>query len=290
MQADIIFIIIFLGVLILLAVPMGAYMAKVFTGKRTFMSPIVRPLERLVYKLCMVRESEEMSWKQYSVAFLIFNGIGLVTLFLLQVVQGRSAAQPDGFRACPLGHRTQHGHIVRDKHKLAGLRRRDDHELSYSNAWYDSTELRLGGSGHGGAAAAHPGFYLQTERNHRQFLGRYDPVGALRSAPPEHYSGHPPCVARCRTDLPPLCKGRDTGRRRAGHSRRDRRLLRSPSSSSVPTAAVSSTPIPPILSKTRHRSPMLWNSSPSFSYLRRCLSRSAKWSITGGRATPSLPR
>jgi K+-transporting ATPase ATPase A chain len=96
MATDIFFIIIFLGVLALLAVPVGSYMAAVFSGRRTFMSPIVRPLERLIYRLCIVRESEEMTWKQYSVAFLIFNAIGLVTLFVLQIIQGRLPLNPMG--------------------------------------------------------------------------------------------------------------------------------------------------------------------------------------------------
>jgi potassium-transporting ATPase potassium-binding subunit len=96
MSAEILFIIIFLGVLILLAVPAGSYMAAVFSGSRTFLSPFVRPLERLIYRLCMVRESEEMSWKRYSLAFLTFNGIGLITLFILQIVQGRLPLNPMG--------------------------------------------------------------------------------------------------------------------------------------------------------------------------------------------------
>ena len=97
MQADIFFIMIFLVVLVLLAIPMGNYMATVFSGGRTFMSPLVRPLERLIYRLCCVQESEEMSWKRYSLAFLTFNGIGLAVLFSLQIIQGRLPLNPMGF-------------------------------------------------------------------------------------------------------------------------------------------------------------------------------------------------
>ena len=97
MPADILFITIFLGVLIGLAVPMGNYMAAVFSGRRTLMTPLLRPLEHLIYRLCMVRESEEVSWKRYSLAFLIFNGIGFVTLFVLQIMQGRLPLNPMGF-------------------------------------------------------------------------------------------------------------------------------------------------------------------------------------------------
>jgi potassium-transporting ATPase potassium-binding subunit len=96
MATNTFFIIIFLGVLTLLAVPMGSYMAAVLSGKRTFMSPIVHPLERLIYRLSMVREAEEMTWKQYSLALLIFNAIGLVILFVLQIIQGRLPLNPMG--------------------------------------------------------------------------------------------------------------------------------------------------------------------------------------------------
>jgi K+-transporting ATPase ATPase A chain len=74
-------------------------MAQVFTGKRTFMSFIIRPLESGLYRLCRVNENEEMSWKQYSLAFLLFNAVGFMVLFLLQIVQGRLPLNPMGFGA-----------------------------------------------------------------------------------------------------------------------------------------------------------------------------------------------
>ncbi|HVN94878.1 MAG TPA: potassium-transporting ATPase subunit KdpA [Syntrophorhabdaceae bacterium] len=99
MATDISFIIIFLVVLVLLAVPMGSYMASVFSGRPTFMTPLVRPLERLILRLCMVQESEDMSWRQYAFAFLIFNGIGFVALFVLQLAQGHLPLNPMDFGA-----------------------------------------------------------------------------------------------------------------------------------------------------------------------------------------------
>jgi K+-transporting ATPase ATPase A chain len=83
----------------ILAVLLGHYIAKVFTGKRTFMSFIIRPLESCLYRLCRVNENEEMSWKQYSLAFLLFNAVGFIALFLLQIVQGRMPLNPMGFGA-----------------------------------------------------------------------------------------------------------------------------------------------------------------------------------------------
>jgi potassium-transporting ATPase potassium-binding subunit len=97
MAAGILYTIVFLVVLTLLAIPLGNYMAKVFTGRRTLLSFMIRPVESAVYRLCDIHESEEMSWKQYSVAFVLFNVIGLVVLFLLQVTQGWLPLNPQGF-------------------------------------------------------------------------------------------------------------------------------------------------------------------------------------------------
>jgi potassium-transporting ATPase potassium-binding subunit len=96
MANDVAYFIVFFGLLMLLALPLGRYMASVFTGKRTFMTFIIRPLESGLYRLCKIDEKVEMSWKQYSFAFLLFNGIGLVMLFLLQLVQGRLPLNPMG--------------------------------------------------------------------------------------------------------------------------------------------------------------------------------------------------
>ena len=69
------------------AKPMGSYMAKVFAGERTFLYPVLRPIERLCYSACGVKESVEQRWTQYSgslIAFSIFSvangGAGLVLL------------------------------------------------------------------------------------------------------------------------------------------------------------------------------------------------------------------
>ncbi len=94
MATDILYITLFLAIITLVAIPLGGYMAKVFTGRRTFLSPVIRPLEAGVYRICGIDEAEEMSWQGYSKAFLLFNAIGLIALFLLQMVQGRLPFNP----------------------------------------------------------------------------------------------------------------------------------------------------------------------------------------------------
>ena len=86
--------ILYLAILIVLAIPLGAYIKKVMYGERTFLSEILTPCERAVYKVLRIKEDEDMSWKQYLVSVLIFSGIGFVFLFLLQLLQGVLPGNP----------------------------------------------------------------------------------------------------------------------------------------------------------------------------------------------------
>ena len=92
-------LILFPLVLTSLAFPMGEYMAKVFCGDRTFLSPVLSPVERFLYKLFAVDPNEEMSWKTYALSLVLFNVIGIVVLFLLQLIQGFLPFNPQQFGA-----------------------------------------------------------------------------------------------------------------------------------------------------------------------------------------------
>jgi potassium-transporting ATPase potassium-binding subunit len=78
----------YVGALLLLAKPLGLFMATVFEGRRTFLSPLLGPVERGIYRAAGVSESREMTWKQYAAAVLLVNFIGLVFVYLLQRLQG----------------------------------------------------------------------------------------------------------------------------------------------------------------------------------------------------------
>lgn len=98
MNADnITYIIAFYILLTFLAWPLGKYMARVFTGKKTFITPIVRPIENFIYKICNIDEKREMNWKEYAIAFTIFNTVMLTALFLLQEIQAFLPLNPQGF-------------------------------------------------------------------------------------------------------------------------------------------------------------------------------------------------
>ena len=88
--------ILYLAILIVLAIPLGAYINKVMNGEKTFLSKILTPCEKAVYKVMRVKTKEQMSWKKYAVSVLAFSGVGLVFLFLLQLLQGVLPGNPQG--------------------------------------------------------------------------------------------------------------------------------------------------------------------------------------------------
>lgn len=89
----------FLVAVTLLAAVIGGYMARVFDGRRTLLTPLLSPLERWLYRICGIDERREMSWKTYAQALLVFNILGFLALFSLQELQGRLFFNPQGLGA-----------------------------------------------------------------------------------------------------------------------------------------------------------------------------------------------
>lgn len=81
-------ILFFLALILLVTKPMGLFMTHVFNRERTFLDPVLRPLERLIYKLTRVNAEREMRWTEYAVAMLLFSVASMVVLYLLQRLQG----------------------------------------------------------------------------------------------------------------------------------------------------------------------------------------------------------
>jgi K+-transporting ATPase ATPase A chain len=67
--------------------PLGIYIARVLEGERTFLSPVLRPIERAIYKLCGIDPSEEMTWREYSVALLLFSLVSMVLTYVIERAQ-----------------------------------------------------------------------------------------------------------------------------------------------------------------------------------------------------------
>ncbi|HUN59396.1 MAG TPA: potassium-transporting ATPase subunit KdpA [Candidatus Binataceae bacterium] len=71
----------------LLSVPLGLYMAKVFAGESTFLDPVMKPLERIIYRICGVNSADEQTWTEYAIAMLLFSAVGMVLLYLIERLQ-----------------------------------------------------------------------------------------------------------------------------------------------------------------------------------------------------------
>ena len=91
----------FFVVLLAVTKPLGVFMARVFAGEKTFLDPVLRPLERLLYRLCGVDEKTEMDWKEYTVSMLLFSGVSMALLYLIERVQQWMPLNPQHFPSVP---------------------------------------------------------------------------------------------------------------------------------------------------------------------------------------------
>ena len=90
---------VFFGILVLLTKPLGLFMAKLFQGERTFLHPILRPVESLIYKLCGIREEAEQRWTQYAAGLLWFSVCAFLFVYVFQRLQGILPLNPQAFGA-----------------------------------------------------------------------------------------------------------------------------------------------------------------------------------------------
>jgi K+-transporting ATPase ATPase A chain len=86
-------------VLIALVKPLGWYMARVYEGQPIMLDHLLGPIERLIYRLCGVHPDDEMNWKTYAVALLLFNFLGFVAVYALQRLQALLPLNPQGIGA-----------------------------------------------------------------------------------------------------------------------------------------------------------------------------------------------
>ena len=92
-------VVLYFVVLTALAWPLGAYMARVYIGEKTILSGVLGPVERLLYRLSGVRTDDDMDWKRYAVAVLLFNLLGALVVYALQRLQGMLPLNPQDFGA-----------------------------------------------------------------------------------------------------------------------------------------------------------------------------------------------
>ena len=79
--------------------PLGLYMFKVFSGERTWLSPVLAPVERVTYRICGVDETKEQGWLSYAISLLIFSLVGLLVTYVIERTQGSLFFNPENFGA-----------------------------------------------------------------------------------------------------------------------------------------------------------------------------------------------
>jgi K+-transporting ATPase ATPase A chain len=98
---DVLQIILYLVILVLLAKPLGTFMARVFNGERNILSPVMAPVERFTYRMLGTKSDEEMNWKQYAIAVVLFAMLGVVTLYIIERLQGILPFNPQRLPGVP---------------------------------------------------------------------------------------------------------------------------------------------------------------------------------------------
>src|SRR6516165_921316 len=97
-------ILLFLVLVFLVTKPMGVFMARVFNREKTFMDPVLRPIERLLYRGTGVNEDHEMRWTEYAIAMLLFSLVSMIVLYLMQRLQAYLPFNPQKFGAVNPAH------------------------------------------------------------------------------------------------------------------------------------------------------------------------------------------
>jgi len=92
-------ILFFLLAVFLVTRPLGSYMVRVFSGHYTWLDPVARPIERLIYRLARVDETRGMRWTEYAASILLFSVVSMLVLYVMQRLQGVLPFNPQGFGA-----------------------------------------------------------------------------------------------------------------------------------------------------------------------------------------------
>jgi len=94
-------ILFFFALVLAVTKPLGIFMARVFNREHTFIDPVLRPIEKLIYRTTGVDENREMRWTEYAVAMLLFSAVSMIVLYLIQRLQLRLPWNPQKFAAVP---------------------------------------------------------------------------------------------------------------------------------------------------------------------------------------------
>ena len=171
---------------------MGVFMARVFNREKTFMDPVLRPIERLLYRVTGVDEEHEMRWTEYAIAMLLFSVVSMIVLYLIQRLQGFLPFNPQKFGAVNPPHvafNTAASFTTNTNWQAyAG-----ESTMSYFTqmaglAYHNFVSAAVG---HRAGHCLHPRHRTPSDGDHRQLLGRF--------------GSRVPCGSCCRSALWARC-------------------------------------------------------------------------------------
>lgn len=90
-------ILLFLSVIFLVTKPLGVFMSRVFNREKTFLDPVLRPVEKLIYRLIRIDETHEMRWTEYTISMLLFSGVSMLLLYFIERTQRFLPYNPQKF-------------------------------------------------------------------------------------------------------------------------------------------------------------------------------------------------
>jgi hypothetical protein len=155
----------FLLVVVALVKPVGGYLARVFAGEWTPLDPLLRPVERAIYRLGGIDAERQMDFKQYARSFVLFGLVGTLLLYAILRLQalippGSQCGVPDDAHHARSG--VQYRRQLHDDHDVAGVCRREHDELSQPDRRVGGAELLRRRGGAGGRHRLHPGLRRQS--------------------------------------------------------------------------------------------------------------------------------
>ena len=187
-------------VIFLVTKPLGVFMTRVFSREKTFLDPILRPIEKLVYRLTGVDEKREMRWTEYAVAMLLFSGVSMALLYLIERTQKWLPFNPQKFPNVEPGL----------AFGTAASFTTNTNWQVYSGESTMSYLTQMAGLAYHNFASAAVGIVLgnrgdsrhRSKRNGqtRKLLGRYDSLSSVGSAAGVPGGFADPGVRRCRAE------------------------------------------------------------------------------------------
>ena len=194
---------IFFGLILVCTKPLGAYMARVFEGQRTFIHPVLRWLEVFTYKVIGVKEDVEQRWTTYTAALLSFSIFGFLLTYLVQRLQGFLPFNPQHFSAGnvppDLAFNTATSFVTNTNWQAYSGE--STHELLRADGGPGGAELRFGGRRNRSRGRLDPRLCPAGEEDHRQLLGGRHPSHRIRSAADLDHRRPALCFAGCGSEL-----------------------------------------------------------------------------------------